>query len=153
MLKHCRLKTSQFKKVSLLNLLRQMWLFTAFNFVYQELQIYKLESSILYTVTFLFNWVKIADPSFHAITYEISRSMNGKITVFIEYWIRTRLSRWEIGLVPKVILLKLFLDMILDQAPVVRKVDNSIHRINHYPVDSVVCFVITYPVDSDLSGG
>ena len=37
--------------------------------------------------------------------------------------------------------------------PVVRKVDNAIHRINHYPVDSVVCFVNTYPLDSDLSGG
>ena len=30
--------------------------------------------------------------------------------------------------------------------------DNAIHRINHYPVDSVVCFVNTYPLDSDLSG-
>ena len=29
------------------------------------------------------------------------------------------------------------------QAPVVRKVDNAIHRINHYPVDSVVCFVLS----------
>ena len=37
--------------------------------------------------------------------------------------------------------------------PVVRKVDNAIHRMNHYPVDSVVCFVNTYPLDSDLSGG
>ena len=27
------------------------------------------------------------------------------------------------------------------QASVVRKVDNAFHRINHYPVDSVVCFV------------
>ena len=40
-----------------------------------------------------------------------------------------------------------------DLAPVVRKVDNAIHRINHYPVDSVVCFVNTYPLDSDLSAG
>ena len=39
------------------------------------------------------------------------------------------------------------------QVPIVRKVDNAIHRINHYPVDSVVCFVNTYPLDSDLSGG
>ncbi len=31
--------------------------------------------------------------------------------------------------------------------------DNAIHRINHYPVDSLVCFVNTYPLDSDLSGG
>ena len=34
-----------------------------------------------------------------------------------------------------------------------QKVDNAIHRINHYPADSVVCFVITHPLDSDLSGG
>ena len=40
-----------------------------------------------------------------------------------------------------------------NQARVVRKVDNAIHRINHYPVDSVVCFVNTYPLGSDLSGG
>ena len=39
------------------------------------------------------------------------------------------------------------------QGPVVRKVDNAIHRINHYPADSVVCFVDTYLLDSDLSGG
>ena len=39
------------------------------------------------------------------------------------------------------------------QVPVVRKVDNVIHRINHYPVDSVVCFVNTYLLDSDLSLG
>ena len=39
------------------------------------------------------------------------------------------------------------------QAGVVQKVDNAIHQINHYPVDSVVCFVNIYPLDSDLSGG
>ena len=33
------------------------------------------------------------------------------------------------------------------------RVVNAIHRINHYPVDSVVCFVNIYPLDSDLSGG
>ena len=38
-------------------------------------------------------------------------------------------------------------------APVVQKMDNAIHRINHYPVDSVVCFVSTYPLDSDLFDG
>ena len=41
----------------------------------------------------------------------------------------------------------------LDLAPVVQRLDNAIHRINHYPADSVVCFVDTYPLDSDLSGG
>ena len=39
------------------------------------------------------------------------------------------------------------------QAPVVQRLDNAIHRINHYPADRVVCFVNTYPLDSDLSGG
>ena len=39
------------------------------------------------------------------------------------------------------------------QAPVVRRVDNAIHRINRYSVDGVVCFVKTYPLDSDLSVG
>ena len=33
-------------------------------------------------------------------------------------------------------------------ARVVQKVDNTIHRTNHYPADSVVCFVNTYPLDS-----
>ena len=36
--------------------------------------------------------------------------------------------------------------------PIVQGVDNAIQQINHYPVDSVVCFVSTYPLDSDLSG-
>ena len=39
------------------------------------------------------------------------------------------------------------------QAWVVRELDNAIHRINHYPADSVVCFVNIYPVDSYLSCG
>jgi len=34
-------------------------------------------------------------------------------------------------------------------ARVVRRVDNTIHQINHHPADSVVCFVNTYPLDSD----
>ena len=39
------------------------------------------------------------------------------------------------------------------QAPAVQRLDNAIHRINHYQLDSVVCFVNTYPLDSDFSGG
>ena len=35
----------------------------------------------------------------------------------------------------------------------VRKVDNATRRINHYPGVTVVCFVHTYPLDSDLSRG
>ena len=41
----------------------------------------------------------------------------------------------------------------IHQAPVVQTVDNAIHRINHYPLDIAIGFAITYPVDSDLSGG
>ena len=39
------------------------------------------------------------------------------------------------------------------QAPVVQRLDNAIHRINHYPADSLVCFVNTYPLDSYFSCG
>ena len=45
---------------------------------------------------------------------------------------------------------------LLPQAPVVQRaerVDNAIHRLNYYPVDSLVCFSNTYPLHSDLSGG
>ena len=37
--------------------------------------------------------------------------------------------------------------------PVVQKVDNTIHRINNYPVDSAIGSPNIYPLDSDLSGG
>ena len=39
------------------------------------------------------------------------------------------------------------------QAPVVQTLDSAIHRINHYPTDSVIDFRNTYQLDSDLSGG
>ena len=35
----------------------------------------------------------------------------------------------------------------------VHRMDNAIHRLSHYPVDSVFCFVNSYPLDSDLSAG
>ena len=38
-------------------------------------------------------------------------------------------------------------------APVVQKVDNTIQRINLYPLDSVIGSPNSYPLDSDLSGG
>ena len=56
----------------------------------------------------------------------------------------------KVVLVPKIIRLD---SQSKVQAPVVQRLDNAIHRINHYPADSVVCFVDTYPLDSDLSGG
>ena len=46
-----------------------------------------------------------------------------------------------------------FGEALIPQALVVQRLDNAIHRINHYPADSVVCFVNTYPLDSNLSGG
>ena len=42
---------------------------------------------------------------------------------------------------------------ITTQARVVGKLDNAIHWIYHHLVDSVVCFVNTYSLDSDLSAG
>ena len=41
----------------------------------------------------------------------------------------------------------------IHQAPVVQKVDSTIHRINLYPVDNAIGFPNTYPLDSDLSNG
>ena len=38
-------------------------------------------------------------------------------------------------------------------APVVQKVDSTIHWINLYPLDSAIGFPNAYPVDSDLSDG
>ena len=38
-------------------------------------------------------------------------------------------------------------------APVVQKLDNTTHRINHYPLDNSIGFPNAYPLDSDLSGG
>ena len=39
-------------------------------------------------------------------------------------------------------------------APVVQKVDNAIHQINHYPVDSasltLIRWTVIYPVDSAI---
>ena len=40
-----------------------------------------------------------------------------------------------------------------NQAWVVQKIVNTIHRVNRYPADRLVCFVNTSPLDSDLSCG
>ena len=37
-------------------------------------------------------------------------------------------------------------------APVVQNVDNAIHRINVYPLNTAIGFSNTYPLDIDLSG-
>ena len=36
-----------------------------------------------------------------------------------------------------------------DQAPVVQKVDNVTHRINHYPVDKYQHNPLCYPLDTE----
>ena len=41
----------------------------------------------------------------------------------------------------------------IELAPVVQKLDNTIHRINHYPADKWWQNKPRYPLDSDLSGG
>jgi len=38
-------------------------------------------------------------------------------------------------------------------AQVVKKVENAIHRINLYPLDSTIGFPNSCPLDSDLSDG
>ena len=38
----------------------------------------------------------------------------------------------------------------IEQAPAVQKLDNAIHRINLYPVDSAIGFAHTYPLDSEF---
>ena len=38
------------------------------------------------------------------------------------------------------------------QGPVVEKMDNAIHRINHYPTDKYQGNQLRYSVDSDLFG-
>ena len=40
-----------------------------------------------------------------------------------------------------------------NQVPVVQKMDNAIHRINHYPTDKYYGNQLRYSVDGDLSGG
>ena len=46
-----------------------------------------------------------------------------------------------------------YLNCQTNQARVVQTLDSAIHRINHYPADSVIDLRNTYPLDSDLSGG
>ena len=38
----------------------------------------------------------------------------------------------------------------IEQAPAVQKLDNAIHRINPYPVDSAIGFAHIYPLDSEF---
>ena len=40
-----------------------------------------------------------------------------------------------------------------DRSSVGKKVDNTIHWINHYSVSNTISFPTTYPLDGDLSAG
>ena len=55
--------------------------------------------------------------------------------------------RWEWGrvLINKIVWCK-------KQAPIVQKVDNAIHWIDRYPLDSAIVCPNSYLLDSDLSG-
>lgn len=43
--------------------------------------------------------------------------------------------------------------LVIDQAPVVQKVNSAIQRINLHPVDSPIGLPNGYALDSDLHGG
>ena len=59
------------------------------------------------------------------------------------------MSSVQIFLVYSVVLLQNF----FIQAPVVQKVDSTIHHMNLYPDDSAIGFPNTYPLERDLSDG
>ena len=40
----------------------------------------------------------------------------------------------------------------LDWSQLLKRVDDTMHWIHHYPVHSVVCFVNISPLERDLSG-
>ena len=42
---------------------------------------------------------------------------------------------------------------VFNQAPVVQKVDSTLHWINLYPMDNPIGFPNTYPLDRGLSSG
>ena len=48
---------------------------------------------------------------------------------------------------------KAILHIVIELAPVVRKLDSAIHRINRYPEDKYYDIQLRYPVDSNLSSG
>ena len=50
-------------------------------------------------------------------------------------------------------ILKCFQKFLVIQGPVARNPENTIHWINLYPVDNVIGFPNTYPLDSDFSVG
>ena len=52
-----------------------------------------------------------------------------------------------------IFLIPLLDDQVNHQAPVVRKLDSAIHRINRYPAVKYYDNQLRYPVDSDLSSG
>ena len=68
----------------------------------------------------------------------------------MEFYLKNKAGRQETLFIRKIVMCREQLCKL--HGPVVQGVDNAIHRINDYPVDSIVCFVSAYPLDSDLSG-
>ena len=81
------------------------------------------------------------------------------ILVFCQHYPKRKIPVTFPGMLRYFLALHLCIELInlvslIVQAPVVQRLDiHAIHRINHYPADSVVCFVNTYLLDSHLSGG
>ena len=68
--------------------------------------------------------------------------------IFKKFYLKNKAGRQETLFIWKIVMCRGQLCKL--HGPVVQGVDNAIHRINDYPVDSIVCFVSTYPLDSDL---
>ena len=97
-------------------------------------------SNICNSVTFLwFKW--ISRPLIPQAALISVRCYVKEILIFISCLAEFR---------PPVCLFNIFITHL---APVVQKMDNAIHRINHYPVDKCWQNKLHYPLDSDLSGG
>ena len=70
--------------------------------------------------------------------------------IFKKFYLKNKAGRQETLFIWKIVMCRGQLCKL--HGPVVQGVDNAIHRIDDYPVDNIVCFVSTYPLDSDLSG-
>lgn len=83
--------------------------------------------------------------------YSQERTISLLISCYSTYWqINTILGvKSTLWLAPLVSLIKYCAHL----APFVGMVDSAIGRLNFYVLDGTVCFVNTYPVDSNFSAG
>ena len=87
-------------------------------------------------------------PTIVTLTNQIRKCVQGNFVVVIQKHLRKRNIAQRF--VSSISLLNIHSQI---QCPVVQKVDNAIHWINHYPLNSTIGFPNTYPLDRDLSGG